>query len=210
MVTINSKIRISNTIISNNSATDMYGAMAIDGNSILELYRSQVEGNKAEQAVRTLRVLNSLLVVINSSFKGNSAFQISSILIFNSTAYLENCTLRENRMTFFTGTITTTEGSKLKISNTFFIENEGYDLQYDAGRTHFINIFETHNCLFVQSNISIKSNVKNFKDVAVKEKFIGQNTVYNQTLFKIRETQYASSKLFHFPEQSSLPYNYLL
>ena len=97
----------------------------------------------------------------------------------------------------YIGKITTTEGSKLKISNTVFTQNKGYNLFSYAEKRPFINNFETHNCLFVRNNVSLKSNVKNFEKVAVKKNVIGQNTIYNQTLFKIRETPYASSKLFY-------------
>ena len=199
VVSENSKIRISNTQFNQNLATDMYGAMLIDENSILELYGSQIDDNKAEQVTGALRVVNnSLLVAINSSFKGNSAVQSSSISVDNSTAYLENCTFMENRVTYFTGTINTAPRAKLKISNTVFTQNEGYDLYYLAESNRFINKFETHKCLFIHDNVLLKSNTKGFEDAAVKEKFIGQRTVYNQTLFTIRETPYASSKLFDF------------
>ena len=191
------KILISDTNISQNSAY-RYGALYLAGNSVLELNGSQVEDNQAKTTVRALLIANhSLFVGINSLFKGNKAYQDSSIFIKNSTVYLEKCTFMENQMTYFGGTISTTEMTKVKVSDTIFTQNERYNLFYSAMRNHFINIFETHRCLFVQGDISLKSYANNFEEVAVKEKVIGQFSFLNQSFFTLQETPYASSKLFY-------------
>ena len=65
-------------------------------------------------------------------------------------------------------------------------------------KDHFNNNFETHMCLFIHGNNSLKSIVKNFEEVAVKEKVIGQYPYLNQSFFKPGETVYASSKMYHF------------
>ena len=176
--------------------------MWIDDNSMLNLYKSHVEGNHAEISVGALYISNnSLLVAFNSSFKGNSPHTDSSIHIYNSDAYLENCTVKENRMTYFGGTISTFVMTKLKVSNTVFIQNEGYNIFYYARRSHFINQIETYRCLFVHGNISLKSNVKNFEEVAVQEKIIGQ--LSKQNFFVLLETPYASSKIFNLLNPNS-------
>ena len=194
---IHTQIVISDTNISQNSA-HKYGALWVNDNSMLELNGSVVEGNHAEIKVGAFFISNnSLLVAFNSTFKGNRAYQDSSLRFMNSTGYLENCTFVENRMTYFGGTISTHQMTKLKVSNTVFTQNEGYNLFIYAERTHFINTFETHRCLFVRGNIFLKSNVKNFEEVAVKEKVIGQLSFLNQNYLASRETPYASSKIFN-------------
>ena len=185
----NAEILISDTNISHNYAY-LQGAMRVDGNSILKIYRSLIEGNNAEIYIGTLSISNSLLVAVNSSFKGNSAYQDSSISIFNSTVYLEKCNFLENQLTQG-GTISPDSQTTLKVSNTVFTQNDGYDISY-----HFIRKFETYNCLFKNENVSLKSNVKNFEEVALEEKFIGDIRYLNQSVFKPLETPYASSKIY--------------
>ena len=94
------------------------------------------------------------------------------------------------------GTISTHLQAKLKIANTVFTENKGYDIFHYSVKNNFINKIETYNCLFKHGSMFLISNVKNFKDVAVKENFFGQYTTVNQSLFEIRETPYASSKIY--------------
>ena len=189
-------IRIIDTKISHNSAVK-FGAMCIDYNSMLELNGSLVEGNYAEAFYGALIIgNNSLLVAFNSSFKGNKATIDSSILINNSTVYLEKCTFLENRLTYG-GTISTETGTMLKVSNTVFIQNEGYDIFYFTQNKHFATKFESYKSLFMHGNISLKSNVKNFVEVAVYEKVIGEWSHLSQSFFIPGETPYASSKMFH-------------
>ena len=188
---------ISDTIIRRNSQNS-HGVLEID-NTILEIYRSQIEGNSGRTVTGALHILNSLFVAINASFKGNTAYEDSTISIENSTVYLEKCTFLENRLTRG-GTISFDPFplmTTLKISNTIFTQNEGCDIVNIAENDHFINKFETHRCSFVHGNISLKSNMTNFKEVAVKEKVIGQYSGLNQSFFKPGETLYASSKMFH-------------
>ena len=187
---------ISNTKIIQNSA-EQFGALWITENSILELNGSLVEGNHAELFVGALYISNSsLLVAFNSTFKGNRSYKDSSIHIENSTVFLEKCTFVENQLTHG-GTISTDQTTKLKISNTAFTQNDGYNLFYYAYPEYLINKIETHRCWFINGNISFSSNAKNFEDAAVKEKVIGQISTLNQRFFKLRETPYASSKMFH-------------
>ena len=195
--TSNTKIIISDTNISYNSGNNC-GAIYMIKNSILEIDRSKIEGNNAALQIGALYIFgNSLFIAVNSSFKGNTANDSSSILIDNSTAYLEKCNFSENRLTYG-GTITTLPGTMLKISNTVFTKNEGYDIANVVKNNYFITKFETYRCLFMHGNISLKSNVKHFEQVAVKEKIIGQPPPYvNQSFFKVSETVYASSKMYH-------------
>ena len=173
MVNTYTKILISDTKINQNTA-HRCGALSIDSNSVLELYGSQVENNNAEIMVGALCISNgSLLVASNSSFRGNKAYQDSSLRIVNSTAYLEKCIFMENRMPSYGGTVSNIPKTKLKISDTNFTENDGYDILYYVDNGNFINKFETHRCAFMHGNISLGSNMKNFEEVAVNEKFIG-------------------------------------
>ena len=194
---MDAKVLISDTKISQNSAYKN-AALYIIINSRLELNWSLVEGNHADISVGALSIaVNSLFVAFNSSFKQNRAYHDSSIFLYNSTGFLEKCTFIENQMTHFGGTISTSQMTKLKISNTVFTQNVGYNLFYYTETNHFINKFETHRCVFVRGNISLKSNVKNFEEIAVKEKVIGQFSVLNESYITSRETPYASSKVFH-------------
>ena len=208
-VLTHTNVFISNTKINQNTA-DIYGALIIDSNSTLELYGSQVEGNKGESMVGAMYVSNSSLVIsFNSTFQGNSAYQDSTIRISKSTVYLEECTFIENQMTnmYYGGTVSILELTKLKISNTVFTQNRGYNIFYLGDANHSINKVEMHSCIFVQGNISLKSNVKNFEEIAVKEKVIGQLSLLNGNYLTsleppyrylvTRETTYASSKMFH-------------
>ena len=189
------KIIISDTNISHNSGY-LYGAMHAIDNSILKIYRSQIEGNSAEENSGVLAIADSLFVGLNSSFKGNSAYTDSSISIINSAIYLEKCNFIENRLIYGEGTISIYPGATLKLSNTVFTRNEGHDIFHYVENNNFVTKFETYRCLFVDGNISLISNVKNFEEVAVKEKFLGGLLFLNQSLFKPGETPYASSKMF--------------
>ena len=163
---------------------------------MMELNGSLVEGNNAEVAIGVLLISNnSLFIALNSSFKGNKAYDTSTIEIYHCTAYLEKCTSLQNRLTYG-GAISTEPGTTLKLSNTVFKQNEGYNFFYLVLKSHFINKIETHRCLFMHGNISLKSNVKNFEQLAFKEKVFGQFSYFNQSFFEPRETPYASSKMF--------------
>ena len=199
----NTTTLISDTKIIQNSA-NLYGALCIHHNCTLELNGSLVEGNYAEIITGALFISNnSLLVAFNSLFKGNKAYRDSCLSIENSTAYLERCTFMENEMTYFGGTIATDLTTKLKISDTTFTQNEGYNLFYYAQPNYLINKIETHRCWFINGNISLNSNTKNFEEVAVKEKVVGQLPVLNQSFFKLQETPYSSSKMFHIMNMSN-------
>ena len=191
---LSAKIFISDTIISKNSA-NINGAMSMTDSCIVELYRSHIEGNNAEKAVGALLISdNSLFVAVNCSLKGNSAFTDSTIGIVNSTVYLEKCTFLQNKMTSNGGTIYT-DAAKLKVSDSVFAQNEGYDIMVYKDSQN--STFETHRCLFLHGNVSLRSDAKNFEQVAVKEKVIGRIPFLNQSFFKPGETPYASSKIFH-------------
>ena len=191
----NTKIIISDTNISYNSGNNG-GAIYVLNNSILELYRSQIEGNNAKLQFGALLIQdNSLFVAVNSSFKDNSANEDSTIRIDKSIVYLEKCNFSGNRLTYG-GTFTTYPGTTLKVSNTVFTKNEGFDIA-NVKHSHFITKLETYKCLFIHGNISLKSNMKNFEQVAIKEKVIGQSPPYlDQSFFHPGETLYASSKMY--------------
>ena len=191
------KIIISDKNISRNSGY-LHGAMYVI-DSILKIYRSQIEGNSAKENSGVLAIADSLLVAFNSSFKGNSAYTDSSISIINSTVYLEKCNFIENRLTYG-GTIDTYPGATLKLSHTVFTRNEGYDIVYFVKNGNFVTKFETYRCLFMHGNISLKSDGKNFEQVAVNGNVIGRlpfegQNFLHQSFFNPGETPYASSKM---------------
>ena len=143
------KVLISDTEISQN-AGNIFGAILIDYNSVLEFNRSQVVNNNAKNRVGALQISsNSLLVAFNSSFKSNKAYVFSSLYIENSTVYLEKCVFVENVPTFYSGTITI-NAAVMKVANTFFTHNTGYDIDYSTTADHFINRLDTYRC-FIQA-----------------------------------------------------------
>ena len=194
----NTKILISDTNIIKNSAQQC-GVFGVSTNSTLELNGSLVEHNYAKTTVGASCIFNnSLFVAINSSFKGNRAYEGSTIHIFNSTVYLEKCIFMENQMTYFGGTISIFwPVAKLKISKTVFKQNEGYDILHITIETNFTNKIETYKCLFVCDNISLKSKVKNFEEVAVKEMVIGQYPILKVSL---------NQEKHHMPQVSCYTY----
>ena len=189
------KVLISDIEISQNSGNAI-GAIWIDSNSVLELNGSQVVNNNAQYRYGALLVSNnSLLVAFNSSFKGNTAYQDSSLVIENSTAYLENCTFMEHFQTSYGGTISL-HAAILKIANTFFTHNIGYDMYYYGTKVHFINRLETYRCSFKHDNLSLKSNTTFFEQVAVRENIMNNASTPDQIHTAFQETPYASSKMF--------------
>ena len=185
------KILISDTKLSQNSA-DKFGVLWMDG-SMLELNGSVVEGNHAGSVGGLFICNSSLVVAFNSSFNGNKGYKDSSFRIFNSTVYLEKCIFMKNQLTYG-GTIFIKSITKFKVSETKFIQNEGYNLFVSFAEGNHSLQFESYRCSFVHGNISFKSNVKNFEEVAVKEKVISHRSKRN---FFLRETPFASSKIFH-------------
>ena len=152
--------------------------------------------NHAQNAYGALHISNtSLLVAFNSSFKENKAYVESSLYIENSTAYLEKCTFMENLQTAYRGTISM-KAAIIKIANTFFIHNTGYDMYYHRTQVHFINRLDTYKCIFKHDNFSLKSNVNSFEQVAVRENIINNASQPYQINRAIQETPYASSKMF--------------
>ena len=81
MVNGNSKLRISNTKISQQfSHRQMYGAMQIE-NSALELYGSQIDDNTAESAVGALRVLITVcLLPLTPHLKETTHFRLARFI----------------------------------------------------------------------------------------------------------------------------------
>ena len=194
---LDTKVLISDTEISQNSAY-LFWAIWIDENSVLELNGSQVVNNNAQDSVGALYITNnSLLVAFNSSFKGNKAYQDSCLTIENSIAYLEKCTFMENFQTFYGGTISM-KAAILKVANTFFTHNTGYDIYYDQTQVHSINRLDTYRCLFKHDNFSLKSNANSFEQVAVRKNIINKVNIPYQIYRASQETPYASSKMFTY------------
>ena len=194
---INSTVLISDTKIIQNSANN-YGAVWINTYSTLELNRSQFYNNSAQETVGVLCISNnSLFIAINSSFKGNKAYSEALIRIVDSTFYAERCTFIKNQLTLYGGTFSSYGISELKFANTVFRQNTGYGIFYFLNY-HFINKLNTYRCLFSHGNISLKSNVSNFEQLAVKQKVMFQLNVFNQSHLTSQETPYASSKIFYY------------
>ena len=164
------------------------GAVVLDISSALEITLSQAHENNALALAGALCIFNnSSLIAINSSFKDNSAFQAGSIVIVTATGYLENCTFRGNQGTN-AGAITFAS-NELRISDTLFLENVAQiaaDISYESNET-----LKMYRCQFIHGNITLHSNVSKFKEIAIKNRFIG-NTCSD--ILEIKETQYAASK----------------
>ena len=166
----------------------------IDEKSVLELSHCQVVNNSARHVAALQISNNSLLVGFNSSFKGNSAYQDSTIRNMNSTVYLEQCTFVENIQTFYGGIISMMD-STLKVANTVFINNVGYDIFYYQTQVYFINRLDTYRCLFERDNVSLKSNMSLFKLVAIRENIVNNKGNPYPIQTTTQETPYASSKM---------------
>ena len=189
------KVWISNAKIRNNSAY-LCGVMLIDTESVLEIRDSLIYENSADALAGAFCTLNnSLSVVINSSFRGNVGYHAGSIVIVDSITYLENCTLRGNQG-IVAGAITISS-SDLKLSNTDFLENkakEVKDIKCEISGTKFINKLYTYRCKFKHDDVIIRSDGSNFEQVSDQKDVIAAQP--NKTFFKIKETQFASSKSF--------------
>ena len=114
----------------------------------------------------------------------------------DSTSYLENCTLRGNKGTVAGAIIIAS--SDLKLSNTAFLENKADvadDIHYEIGETKFINKLYTYRSEFKRGNVTIRSDVTDFKHIAHQKRFM---VAYEQdkTNLEMKETQFASSKNF--------------
>ena len=132
----NTSVFIRDIKINENSA-NIVAVCNIELNSILELNGCQIESNVAEETSGVLSISNnSLFVAIDSLFKGNSAFQTSTMNLYNSTIYLQHCTFTENQVAATTGGAIAIIFSDLKISNTVFT-------QHSANDYLFMNTFYT-------------------------------------------------------------------
>ena len=188
------KVWINHAKIQNNSAYRC-GVMVIDMASVFEISNSLVSGNSADsEAGAFCSFNNSLSVFINSSFRGNVGYRAGSIVIVDSITYLENCTLRGNQGTI-AGAITIAS-SDLKLSNTVFLANKAKvagDINCETSETKFINILYTYRSKFKRGNVTIRSDVIDFKHIADQKHFM---VAYETDKTKIMETQFASSKSF--------------
>ena len=107
----------------------------------------------------------------------------------SGTAYLENCTLVGNQGT--NGGAITFASNELRISDTVFSENVaqiGADLSYESNVT-----LKIYRCQFNHGNIALHSNISKFKQISLREGFIGDSG-FVPSILKIKETQYAASK----------------
>ena len=186
--------------VQNNSA-HLCGVMLIDTESVLEISYSLIYDNSADVLAGGFCILNnSLSVVINSSFRGNVGYHAGSIATMDSITYLENCTLRRNEGTV-AGAILIAS-SDLKLSKT--IENKAEvadDIHYEIDETKFINKLYTYRCTFKRGNVTIRSDITDFKQIADQKHFM---VAYEQdkTNLEMKETQFASGKNFFIQHYS--------
>ena len=193
---IGSNVSISDVIIQENSAHSC-GAVLIDSSSVIEMSHSQIDRNYAGAGVGAFCVNNnSLSIVMNSSFIGNTGYHTGSVAIDHSTGYLQNCILKGNQGT--TAGAIVIASADLKLSNTVFFENKAQergDIHYETKNGKFINKFHTYRCEFKHGNVTIRSDVPNFKQIADQKHFTGHSTIFSSGL-EMTETQFASSKIF--------------
>ena len=190
---------VNDSIIQQNSA-HRCGAIAVDTNSVLEVSFCQVNRNKGGAFSASN---NSLFISKSSIFNANTddigktfrtiyRFGTSyvSIVLDNSTGYLENCT-------FLVGDVSFSK-SELRLSHTVFLQNmvqkvieiSSYNFMH-----HFINRLYTYKNLMRHGNKILRSNATDFKQIAIKEYFIIKiNNLPFQSKLAAKETQFASSK----------------
>ena len=171
--------------------------MLIDTASVLEITDSLIYDNSADVLAGGFCIINnSLSVVMNSSFTGNTGYHAGSMCVMDSITYLENCTLRRNEGTIVGAILI--GSSDLKLSNTAFLENKAEvadDIHYEIGETKFINKLYTYRCTFKRGNVTIRSDITDFKQIADQKHFM---VAYEQdkTNLEMKETQFASGKNF--------------
>ena len=187
----NTKIFLHDVKILENFAPSC-GAVILDIASTLEITECAAQKNTALALAGAFYIVdNSSLIAINSSFKENSAFHAGSIVIDAATGYLENCTFRGNQGTN-AGAITYAS-NELRISNTVFWDNKAQkvaDISYEANET--LTMYRSQ---FIHGKETLYSNRSNFKQIAMKDRYIG-NSGFFPSILEIRETQYAASKNF--------------
>ena len=195
---VNTKVYVHNSIFVKNFAHTC-GAVLIDGASVLKINFSQVDRSNASGPSGALCAFNSSSSIVRtSSFQGNNGFVSGSYALKNSIGYLDNCTFIRNRG-IYVGAITFSF-SELRLSNTVFLHNMAQsagDISSDTGTDKFVNKMYSYRCVFKHDNITLKSNSTNFEKLALKEGFLKQSSLYEQTNFVAEETQFASSKLLY-------------
>ena len=72
------------------------------------------------------------------------------------------------------------------------MEKDGGDIDSDTGLTTFINKLYTYKYMIKHGNIMLKSDVSNFKEIAIKDNFLKKTSTSN---LATEETQFASSEL---------------
>ena len=194
---VDTKVYVHNSIFIKNSAHTC-GAVLIDVASVLETSFSQFKQNNAFNMAGVFCAFNNSLFVSQTSlFKENKRKRGGSLIVQNSTGYLENGTFVKNQ-----GPIILSM-AVLRLSNTVFVQNMALEAVDIDNKFGFINKLYTYRSLFKHKNITLKSNSRNFKHIASMKQFL-QGTSYLTT----DETQFASSKLKYF-ELVSLFYRYV-
>ena len=198
------KVFVNDSIIEQNSA-GICGAISIDTASVFEMNFCQVNRNKAGAFCTS----NSSLFISRSSvFKGNTPMGTiqtpgtlcTSIELYNSMGYLENCT-------FLVESITFTE-SELRLSHTVFLQNvvqKVVEIRSVNFMHTFINRLYTYKSLMRHGNKILKSNATDFKQIAIKAHFIREINGNYQNNFTVTETQFSSSK---FSVSKSFSFSY--
>ena len=187
-----SRILVSESTIKQNSAHHC-GAIIIDA-SVLEISFSKVDWNRASGSSGSFCAFNnSLFISTTTSFRRNMGYLGGSIIVQNSSGYLENCTLW-NIQGIYKGEITISN-AELRLSNTEFVHSV-VDIESDTSRDKFINKIYTYKCLFEHNNMTLISNSTNFKDIALKEGFLKDTSLRKENNFVTKETEFASGEFF--------------
>ena len=161
--------------------------------SVLEISFSKVDWNRASGNSGSFCAFNnSLFISTTTSFRRNMGYLGGSIIVQNSTGYLENCILW-NIQGIYKGEITISN-AELRLSNTEFVHS--VDIESDTSRDKFINKLYTYKCLFEHDNITLNSNSTNFKEIALKEGFLKDTSLRKENNFVTKETEFASGKSF--------------
>ena len=173
------------------------GVIGIDSNSFLQLQRCQINRNTALLSSGAIAVSNnSLFIAIDTDLGNNKGVDSGALLIDNSTGYVENCQFTKNQAQLGGGVITMF-AADFRISNTQLVDNYGFHGEYIYFQIKYnkTSIINTFNCSFQHGNIRIISNQNEFKQIALKRKYIHCWNCDNQNRYFVKETPYASSKM---------------
>ena len=161
------KVYVADTKVQQNSAR-FCGAMFIGSGSVLTLSHSKIEQNYAIEHFGALCIHStSVLVASNSYFKENNGSTGASLTVMGSAAYLENCTLTQNKEN--KEAIMVSSATELRLSRTTVFQT-AQQYVIHTGKVY------TYRCLIRYGNKTLKSDNANFKQFVFKDPSISSTS----------------------------------